>query len=150
MDPIDESTVAAPVGSIASGRDEAGVPIHHGWAPLGSRRRWMEPFLLVLLVRRPGTGTRHRRLEEMGITERSGRRRPGLPDAARARAGRPGDVRLVDRSPGRAQRREYELTAAGYAALDEWAAVMKERARLIGEFDGRYLEWVARERRPRE
>ena len=47
------------------------------------------------------------------------------------------------------QRREYELTAAGYAALDEWAAVMKERIRLIGEFDGRYLDAVARQRHPR-
>ena len=45
------------------------------------------------------------------------------------------------------QRREYELTAAGYAALDEWAAVMKERARLIGEFDARYLD-VGRPRPP--
>jgi PadR family transcriptional regulator PadR len=45
------------------------------------------------------------------------------------------------------QRRDYELTDAGYAALDEWAAVMKERARLIAEFDARYLEWVARPRR---
>jgi DNA-binding PadR family transcriptional regulator len=44
------------------------------------------------------------------------------------------------------QRREYELTEAGYAALDEWAAVMKERARLVAEFDARYLEWVARPR----
>jgi len=41
------------------------------------------------------------------------------------------------------QRRDYELTEAGYAALDEWAAVMKERARLIAEFDARYLEAVA-------
>ncbi|MDA8236402.1 MAG: helix-turn-helix transcriptional regulator [Chloroflexi bacterium] len=47
------------------------------------------------------------------------------------------------------QRREYELTAAGYAALDEWAAVMKERAWLVGEFDGRYLDAVARQRTPR-
>ncbi|HMJ80550.1 MAG TPA: PadR family transcriptional regulator [Candidatus Dormibacteraeota bacterium] len=46
------------------------------------------------------------------------------------------------------QRREYELTEAGYAALDEWAAVMKERTRLIAEFDARYLEWVASPRRP--
>jgi hypothetical protein len=28
--------------------------------------------------------------------------------------------------------------------------VMKERARLIGEFDGRYLESVASERHPRK
>jgi DNA-binding PadR family transcriptional regulator len=47
------------------------------------------------------------------------------------------------------QRRDYELTAAGYAALDEWAAVMKERARLVGEFDGRYLDAVTRARHPR-
>jgi DNA-binding PadR family transcriptional regulator len=40
------------------------------------------------------------------------------------------------------QRREYELTDAGYAAIDEWAAVMKERGRLIAEFNGRYLEAV--------
>jgi DNA-binding PadR family transcriptional regulator len=44
------------------------------------------------------------------------------------------------------QRRDYELTEAGYVALDEWAAVMKERARLIAEFDARYLEAVARPR----
>lgn len=44
------------------------------------------------------------------------------------------------------QRRDYELTEAGYAALDEWAAVMKERERLIAEFDARYLEAVARPR----
>jgi hypothetical protein len=41
------------------------------------------------------------------------------------------------------QRREYELTEAGYAAIDAWSAVMKERARLIGEFQARYLESVA-------
>ncbi len=44
-------------------------------------------------------------------------------------------------------RRDYELTEAGYAALDEWAALMKERARLVAEFDARYLEWVASPRR---
>ena len=44
------------------------------------------------------------------------------------------------------QRRAYELTAAGYAALDEWAAVMTERERLIAEFDARYLAAVARPR----
>ena len=44
-------------------------------------------------------------------------------------------------------RRDYELTDAGYQALDEWAAVMKERARLVAEFEARYLEWVAGPRR---
>jgi DNA-binding PadR family transcriptional regulator len=46
--------------------------------------------------------------------------------------------------PAGPQRREYELTDAGYATLDEWAAVMRERARLMAEFDGRYLSAVAR------
>ncbi len=46
------------------------------------------------------------------------------------------------------QRRDYELTDAGYAALDAWAAVMKERARLIAEFNARYLEAVAGPRKP--
>ena len=58
-----------------------------------------------------------------------------------ARSRRPGR-----REPVGPQRRDYELTDAGYAAIDEWAAVMKERARLIGEFNGRYLE-VGRSRR---
>jgi len=44
-------------------------------------------------------------------------------------------------------RRDYEITAAGRAALDEWAAVMKERARLVAEFQARYLELVAARRR---
>ena len=48
------------------------------------------------------------------------------------------------------QRRDYELTESGYAAIDAWAAVMKERARLIGEFNGMYLEAVTVPRaRPR-
>ena len=47
------------------------------------------------------------------------------------------------------QRREYALTDAGHAALDEWAAVMKERARLIGEFEARYLDAVTDRRTSR-
>ncbi len=45
------------------------------------------------------------------------------------------------------QRRDYELTEAGYAAIDAWAAVMKERARLIAEFHARYLDSVAAPRK---
>ena len=33
------------------------------------------------------------------------------------------------------QRRDYVLTESGFAALHEWAAVMRERTRLIAEFD---------------
>ena len=69
-DPIDESTVEPAAGTISSGFDEAGAPIHHGWAPLGSRRRWMEPFLLVILSRGPVHGYAViGRLEEMRISE---------------------------------------------------------------------------------
>ena len=128
---------------VASDRDEAGVPVHRGWAPLGGRHRWMEPFVLVLLA---GGGAHGyaitAQLEEMGIT------------------GGPVDIGQVYRTlrdleetgqvtsswsaePVGPQRRDYELTEAGYAAIDAWAAVMKERARLIAEFNARYLEAVA-------
>jgi PadR family transcriptional regulator PadR len=40
-------------------------------------------------------------------------------------------------------RRDYTITELGSRALDEWAAVMKERHRLIAEFDAAYLAWVA-------
>jgi PadR family transcriptional regulator PadR len=131
---------------LASDHDRAGAPIHRGWAPIGGRHRWMEPFVLVLLAE----GRRHgyaviSELEEMRIT------------------GGPVDVGQVYRTlrdleeagvvtsswssePAGPQRRDYELTEAGYAALDEWAAVMKERTRLIAEFEARYLEAVARPR----
>ena len=36
------------------------------------------------------------------------------------------------------QRRSYRLTAAGYDALDEWGAVMRERTRLIAMFEERH------------
>src|SRR5664279_3139260 len=56
-------------GVLASDRDAAGSPLHRGWAPLGARRRWMEPFVLVLLA---GGGAHGyaitAQLEEMGIT----------------------------------------------------------------------------------
>jgi poly-beta-hydroxybutyrate-responsive repressor len=143
-DPWEEpgaAVIAAP-DAIASSRDQAGTPVHRGWAPLGARRRWMEPFVLVLLAGEGAHGYAIiAQLEELGIT------------------GGPVDVGQVYRTlrdledaghvtsewsndPTGPQRREYRLTAAGYAELDEWAAVMKERARLIAEFDARYLESV--------
>ncbi len=135
-----------PGGVLASDRDAAGIPVHRGWAPLGSRRRWMEPFVLVLLA---GGGAHGyaitAQLEEMGITG-------GPVDVGQVyrtlrdleQAGMVTSLWSAD-SAG-PQRRDYELTEAGYVAIDEWAAVMKERARLIAEFNGRYLEAVARPR----
>lgn len=141
--------VAEAAGSIASGRDAAGVPIHHGWAPVGNRRRWMEPFLLVIMSGGPVHGYAViGRLEEMRITDGSvdvGQVYRTLRELEQA-----GLVTSTwELQPQGAPRRDYELTDAGYTALDAWAAVMKERARLIGEFEGQYLEWIARDRRPR-
>jgi PadR family transcriptional regulator, regulatory protein PadR len=150
IDPVDPaSTTGSPAGVLASDRDAAGVPVHRGWAPLGGRRRWMEPFLLVILAGGPTHGYAIiGDLEEMGITGGSvdvGQVYRTLRELEEA-----GQVTSTwSTEQAGPQRRDYELTADGYAALDEWAAVMKERARLIGEFDGRYLEWVARERRTR-
>jgi PadR family transcriptional regulator PadR len=134
-------------GDVASDRDELGTPLHRGWAPLGARRRWMEPFVLVLLT---GGGTHGysiiAQLEELGITG-------GQVDVGQVYR----TLRDLEQSgyvtsewstdPTGPRRREYRLTPAGYAELDEWAAVMKERARLIAEFDARYLESVTATRR---
>ena len=59
-----------------------------------------------------------------------------------------GQVRSAWQTGTGAARRDYELTDVGSAALDEWAAVMKERARLVAEFDARYLEWLVGRRLP--
>ena len=135
--------IAVDPDGLASSRDQAGVPVHRGWAPAGGRHRWMEPFVLVLLAGGGAHGySITAQLEEMGIT------------------GGPVDIGQVYRTlrdveqAGQVtsswstdavgpQRRNYELTEAGYAAIDAWAAVMKERARLIGEFNGMYLAHVA-------
>jgi PadR family transcriptional regulator, regulatory protein PadR len=144
-----EEAVDATADGLASGRDEAGVPVHRGWAPLGGRHRWIEPFVLVVLATTGAHGYAITgELEEMGITG-------GAVDVGQVYR----TLRDLEASgyvtsawssePVGPQRREYELTAAGYAALDEWAAVMKERARLIGEFEARYLDAVTSPRHPR-
>jgi PadR family transcriptional regulator, regulatory protein PadR len=132
--------------SVASDRDATGTPVHRGWAPMGGRRRWMEPFVLVLLA---GGGAHGysiiAQLDEMDITGTSvdvGQVYRTLRDLEEA-----GHVTSAwSTDPTGPRRREYRLTASGYAELDEWAAVMKERTRLIAEFDGRYLESVTAER----
>lgn len=131
-----------PELAIASDHDPAGVPIHRGWAPLGGHHRWMEPFVMVLLA----GGAAHGyaivgELAQLGITNGSvdvGQVYRTLRVLEEA-----GQIRSSWTTGSGPARRDYELTAAGYTALDEWAAVMKERARLVAEFDARYLEWVA-------
>jgi PadR family transcriptional regulator PadR len=145
----EDRTSATVVDALASDRDDAGVPVHRGWAPIGGRHRWMEPFVLVLLA----GGRIHgyamtAQLEDMGITDGSVdigqvyRTLRDLEDSGQVTSSWSAE------SVG-PQRREYELTDDGYAAIDAWAAVMKERARLIGEFNARYLEAVAAPRKRR-
>ena len=143
--PASASPVADPT-AIASDRDAGGVPVHRGWAPLGGRHRWMEPFVMVLLA----GGSAHGyailgELAQLGITTGAvdvGQVYRTLRDLEEA-----GLVRSSWQTGSGPARRDYELSDAGYAALDEWAAVMKERTRLVAEFDARYLEWVAAPRR---
>ncbi len=148
-DAIDlEAALATPVEEqarepIASDRDANGIPIHHGWAPLGGRRRWMEPFMLVLLAEGPAHGyALVGQLEEMGVY--SGELDFGQVYRTLRELEESGLVSSTwSNQPAGPQRRDYKLTEVGYAALDEWAAVMRERARLMAEFDARYLAAVA-------
>jgi len=139
------SEPAAASPAIATDRDAAGVPVHRGWAPVGGHR-WMEPFVMVLLA----GGAAHGyaivgELAQLGITNGSvdvGQVYRTLRDLEDA-----GHVRSSWTTGTGPARRDYELAESGHAALDEWAAVMKERARLLAEFQARYLELVAAERR---
>ena len=103
----------------------------------------MEPFVLVLLAEGPAHGyALVGQLEEMGIS--SGVLDFGAVYRTLRDLESGGQVTSTWSSePVGPQRRDYALTDAGYAALDEWAAVMRERARLVAEFDGRYLAAVA-------
>jgi DNA-binding PadR family transcriptional regulator len=142
--PAAESTTGEP---IASDRDAAGIPIHRGWAPIGAHR-WMEPFVLAFLASGSGHGYAIvGELAQLGITNGPvdvGQVYRTLRDLEQG-----GQVRSSWTTGSGPARRDYELTEAGFAALDEWAAVMKERARLVAEFDAKYLEWVAVRRRGR-
>ncbi len=154
-DPASEpATPVRPGGSspasalrIASARDAKGAPIHRGWAQVGSHHRWMEPFVLALLA----NGSVHGyaivgELAGLGITNGAvdvGQVYRTLRDLERT-----GQVRSAWSTGTGPARRDYELTPAGWEALDEWAAVMKERTRLVAEFDALYLQWVALPRPP--
>jgi PadR family transcriptional regulator PadR len=139
MDIDEEAHGGSPGGanSVASGRDETGRPSHRGWAPAGNRRRWMEPFVLALLAEGPTHGySIIGQLGESGVVEGGvdvGQVYKTLRDLEAA-----GQVQskwaLEASGP---PRRNYELTSAGWAALEEWKAVMSERRRLIDEFEAR-------------
>ncbi len=102
----------------------------------------MEPFVLALLA----NGSAHGygivgELAGLGITNGAvdvGQVYRTLRDLEKV-----GQVRSTWATGTGPARRDYELTDAGWSAFDEWAAVMKERARLVAEFDALYLQWVA-------
>ena len=130
-------------------RDEDGAPIHRGWMPSAARRRWIEPFVLAMLARGDTYGYAIiGRFEEMHIS--NGPLDVGLVYRTLRDLERIGLVRSswAEESAG-PRRRAYELTDAGFEALDDWAVVMRERARLIGEFNADYLE-VASSARDRD
>ena len=140
---IDGSEASKAGGlSIASDRDESGAPVHRGWAPVGTHHRWMAPFVLAILAGGPAHGYAIvGELRLLGITNGSvdvGQVYRTLRDLEVA-----GQVSSAWATGTGPARRDYELTETGVAALDQWAAVMKERGRLVAEFDARYLEWLS-------
>jgi DNA-binding PadR family transcriptional regulator len=107
---------------------------HRGWVRPGGRRgRWLEPFLLVLLAEGEAHGyALIGQLNELNVA-------PAGVDVGMAyRTLRELEAEgLVESAWGAengAPRRAYRLTTVGRAGLAEWADVMNERARLIGEF----------------
>lgn len=128
--------------AIATSRDHGGAPVHRGWAPAAPGHRWLEPFVLMALA----NGRSHGyaiigELTEVGMTGAAldvGQVYRTLRDLEQA--GQIASAWAVGTGPAR---RDYTITELGSRALDEWAAVMKERHRLIGEFEAAYLAWVA-------
>ena len=109
-----------------------------GWSPGGPRRRWLEPFLLVLLAGEPTHGySLLGKLNALGVS-------PDEVDVGQLyRTLR--ELELAGLVVSRwelpdagATRRDYEITDAGRAVLHDWAFVMQERARLVGEFLAQY------------
>ncbi len=107
----------------------------------------MEPFILVLLAEGPTHGYGIvGELETMGVS--TGELDFGAVYRTLRDLEASGHVTSTwSTEPSGPQRRDYALTSSGYAMLDEWSAVMRERGRLIGEFEARFLAAVAVRRR---
>ncbi|MHB8959608.1 MAG: helix-turn-helix transcriptional regulator [Candidatus Limnocylindrales bacterium] len=128
--------------AIATSRDATGAPLHRGWLPVSGHHRWLEPFVLMALA----GGSTHGYaiigvLTTVGMTETAldvGQVYRTLRDLEQV-----GQISSTWTTGVGPARRDYTITELGSLALDEWAAVMKERGRLIAEFDAAYLGWVA-------
>lgn len=130
-------------GERIAARDADGTPTHRGWNPAAPRRRWIEPFVLAMLARGDSYGYAILgRLDEMRVSD--GPLDVGLVYRTLRDLERDGLVSSTwaEESAG-PRRRAYQLTEAGQEALDDWAVVMRERARLIGEFNADYLDAIA-------
>ncbi len=128
--------------AIATSRDDAGAPTHRGWSPIAAHHRWLEPFVLMALASGCGHGYAIiSLLTEIGMTDAAldvGQVYRTLRDLEQV-----GQIASTWTTGTGPARRDYTITELGSRALDEWAAVMKERHRLIAEFDAAYLAWVA-------
>jgi PadR family transcriptional regulator, regulatory protein PadR len=114
-------------------------PLHHhdghlGWVRPGGRRgRWIEPFLLRLVAGGEAHGgALIAQLNALGLAP------DGVDVGMAYRTLREFEAEgLVDSAwvtNDGPPRRTYRLTEAGRQALDEWVAVMRDRARLIDAF----------------
>ena len=105
-----------------------------GWVRPGGRRgRWIEPFVLLLIAEGPVHGySVISQLNKLGLNA------DGVDVGMVYRTLRELEAEgLVRTNWGLEEgppKREYQLTADGHEALDEWVAVMIERRRLIKAF----------------
>jgi PadR family transcriptional regulator PadR len=140
----DASGVAPGSGapSIATSCDPSGAPVHRGWLPVSGHHRWLEPFVLMALA----GGSAHgyaivASLTQVGASESAldvGQVYRTLRDLEQS-----GQISSTWATGTGPARRDYVITPLGERALDEWSAVMRERGRLIAEFDATYLGWLA-------
>lgn len=110
---------------------------HHdprGWVRPGGRRgRWLEPFLLLLVAEGGAHGyALIAQLNALGVSPEGVD--VGMAYRTLRELETEGLVGSEWVAESGAPRREYRLTADGRRALDEWAAVMCERRRLIDDF----------------
>jgi DNA-binding PadR family transcriptional regulator len=119
---------------------------HRGWVRADGRRgRWFEPFVLALLGDEEAYGgALIAQLDRLCLAP------DGVDEGMVYRALREFEAEGLVRSEWVVNdgppRRTYRLTDAGRVALDEWVAIMRERARLVEAF----LEQAGRVTRRRE
>ena len=114
-------------------------PHHHfdsyrGWVRPGGRRgRWLEPFVLLLIVQEEGYGRELiARLNELCLAPNGVNVGMAYRTLRELEAeGLVASAWVTDDGP---PRRTYRLTDAGRRALDEWISVMRERNRLVETF----------------